>query len=415
MTIPCSCCPTELEPRCWNDGVGGSGVAVAHLCCVPIIGATYEIDWSYAHMNRSGSGVQTAQLRIGDAANPLGTNPIVSTHVGTAAWQVQSGTAAIGAGFPQIRMEFQALTPAGGAGNLLDACSIILRRVTPTPANFGEQLVNGSFEVPAFGANTVSFPATTSPGIGWSTTDPCNCLEIWHNNFGGQSAFVGTQMAEMNAFVNATLFQNASLETCDNVITWFDTATGDVISPGLLVDCPASPAPPPLFTPLPVSNLTMNGAAFGDGPDAQGENICNVAPAPTSTTNFSAPVGGCYDPTVSGSVSMTWAGPLSSVSMAYGNLPRTSGGVVIGFTSPATGVITWPVNNTPMVPGESRLSNPLTGGGYAVFTYVSGPSNTNAPRMPASPFIGVSGPIGMHLGSTEATTPAIAFRLDFYA
>lgn len=163
-----------------------------------------------------------------------------------------------------------------------------------------------------------------------------------------------------------------------------------------------------------VANLTMNGAAFGDGPDSLGENICNVVPAPTGTVNFSAPVAGCYDPTVPGNVSMTWAGPLSSVAMSYGNPPRTSGGVVINFTSPMTGLVTWPTNNVFMVPGEARVSNLLAGGGHAVFTYISGPSNTNAPRQPAGPFLGLSGPISMHLATTDATTPPIAYRLDFF-
>jgi hypothetical protein len=381
---------------------------------VPLVGATYEIDWSYAHHRRidAGGATQTVTLRIGDASNPLGTNPIVSTHTADPTlWTVQSGTVAIGAGFPAIRLEFNAVVPLGAAGNLIDACSIILRRVTPTPVNFGEQLTNGGFETPVV-AGGVHFPTAVSTG--WQTTDPCNCLEYWRAPApGGTAAFAGSQFVEMNAFVNGTLSQVANLETCENTVTWFDTVTGDPVPSAFLVDCPAGAVPPPLFTPLPVPNLTMNGAAFGDGPDALGENVCNVVPAPSGTTNFSAPAAGCYDPTVAGNVSMTWAGPLTSVTMSYGNPPRTSGGVAVGFTSPLTGPITWPVNNVNMVPGESRISDPLGGGGHAVFNYISGPTGANAPRMPASPFLGVVGPIALHLGSTDAGTPAIRYRVDF--
>jgi hypothetical protein len=236
--VPCNCCPLpKIPPRCV---VGSGNLAFPFLCCLPLAGATYEIDWQYAHRNRSTAG-ETAQLRIGDATTPLGTNPIVDTHTagpGAGVWTLRSGTIPIGTGFPQIRMEFQALAPGGGVGNFLDACSIILRRVTPSAANLGEQLTNGGFEFPVTGANTNSFPSTNTAGIGWRTTDPCNCLEIWHNSFLGVSAFAGVQFVEMNAFVNATLFQVATLETCDQQIVWYDSVTGNSVPPANLQVCP---------------------------------------------------------------------------------------------------------------------------------------------------------------------------------
>lgn len=239
MTVPCDCCALPgSELRCWDDGAGGSGLAAKFLCCVPIVGATYEVDWQYAHRSRGGSGVETAELRIGDATNPLLTNPVVDTHVGVVgAWALRSGTLPIGAGFPQLRFEFNSIGGVPGAGNLLDSCSVILRRVLPTPVNFGEQLINGGFEFPVFAPNSVNFPATSIPGVGWTTTDPCNCLEVWHQNFLGVPAHSGTQLAEMNAFQRATLSQVATLETCENQISWYDTQTGNLVPTAQLTDC----------------------------------------------------------------------------------------------------------------------------------------------------------------------------------
>lgn len=160
----------------------------------------------------------------------------------------------------------------------------------------------------------------------------------------------------------------------------------------------------------PVADLVMTGNFFGDGPDPAGENICFVAPAPTSTTGFAAPVSDCYDPTV-GNPTMTWTLP-SSVELEYGNLPHTSGGVQVSFSSPALGAtITWPTNNTDMNVGTSRTSNTFAGNRYAVLTYVSGPA-AGSP----SQNIRMSGgaTLGIHLGATDNTTPAIRFRLDFY-
>jgi hypothetical protein len=378
--------------------------AYAHLCCEPVVGATYEIDWYYAHRARSGS--ETAQLRIGDAANPLGTNPIIDTHntVPANGWTLRSGTVAIGAGFPSIRMEFQALAPGGSVGNFLDACSVVLRRVLPTPANFGEQLTNGGFENTGGGPGTVTFPPTSTPGSGWSTTDGCACLEIWGTGAIGVPSFAGVRHAEMNAFVNGTLFQNAALETCENLVTWYD-GNGNKLVPADVTPCPVGG--PALYNPF-VTNLVMTGAFFGDGPDPAGENICAVVPAPSSTTHFAAPSGGCYDPDGLANPTMTWTGPLNQIELEYGNLPQSSGGVQVNFNSAETGLLTWPVNGTPMVAGEERTSNPTPAGGYAVLRYISGPVGVNAPKSASA------SNWWLHQGSTDNTTPPIRFRLTLF-
>lgn len=186
------------------------------------MGATYEVDWTYAHRNRT-AGPETATLRIGNAANPLGTNTIVDVHVaaGPPVWTVRSGTLPIGAGFPQLRFEFVPTGGTPGIGNFLDSCSVILRRVTPTAVNFGEQLKNGGFEIPVTGA-AITFPVAAA-GTSWSTTEACNCLEYWRAA-SGVPPHSGSQFAEMNVFGFGTLYQNATLETCENVITYFDEA-----------------------------------------------------------------------------------------------------------------------------------------------------------------------------------------------
>jgi hypothetical protein len=154
----------------------------------------------------------------------------------------------------------------------------------------------------------------------------------------------------------------------------------------------------------------MAGTFFGDGPDPAGENICFVTPTPSATTGFAAPVSGCYDPTV-GTPTMDWTLP-STVELEYGNLPHTSGGVEVAFSSPSLGVsITWPTNGVSMNPGEQRTSNTFAGNRYAVLTYVSGPLSS-APSQTIRMLGGAT--LGIHLGSTDNTTAAIRFRLDFY-
>lgn len=80
-------------------------------------------------------------------------------------------------------------------------------------------LINGSFETPVFGANSVNFPlATQVPGWGTSATD--NVIEIWHNFFGGVAAYDGQQFAELNANQVSTLYQDVSGIAAGSVVGW---------------------------------------------------------------------------------------------------------------------------------------------------------------------------------------------------
>ncbi|MBC1196223.1 PEP-CTERM sorting domain-containing protein [Microcystis aeruginosa BLCCF158] len=69
-------------------------------------------------------------------------------------------------------------------------------------------LINGGFELPDLGTSpTVALlPPANVPG--WKTTD--TAIEIWVNGFNGVPAGQGKQFAEINAFINGTLFQDVS-------------------------------------------------------------------------------------------------------------------------------------------------------------------------------------------------------------
>jgi hypothetical protein len=191
----------------------------------------------------------------------------------------------------------------------------------------------------------------------------------------------------------------------NGTLEWYD-ANGNRVPTTDVVSCDTGASP---FVTIP--DLRLTGFFFGDGPDPAGENICNVVPTPTATTNFAAPVGGCYDPNGTANPTMDWTLP-SSVELEYGNPPHTSGGVQVQFSSPTLGAITWPTNGTGMEPGEQRTSNIFGGGRRAVLTYISGPA-AGAPSQSIRMLGGAT--LGIHLGTTDNTTPATRFRLDFIA
>jgi hypothetical protein len=190
----------------------------------------------------------------------------------------------------------------------------------------------------------------------------------------------------------------------NGTLEWYDQS-GNLIPTASVVDCGSGASP---FVTIP--DLRLTGGFFGDGPDPAGENLCNVTPAPSATTNLTLS-GVCYDPNGVGNPTMDWVLP-SVVELEYGNLPHTSGGVNISFSSPTLGSITWPTNATDMAVGSSRTSNIFGGGRRAVLTYISGP-----PAGSPSQTIRMNGgaTLGIHLGTTDNTTPAIRFQISFIA
>lgn len=183
------------------------------------------------------------------------------------------------------------------------------------------------------------------------------------------------------------------------VLEWYDQQ-GNLLTASDVVRCDDP-------TTLTVSNLTMNGSAFGDDPSQTAENMCNVVPVPDGNSGWTL-TGSCYDPII-GNPSFTWNN-VSSVEMSYGDNGngQPSGGVFISFTVAGFPTITWPTNLSNMVVGEQRLSNVFGGGHRARLTYLSGPPHTDP-----SGTIRMSGgsALGVHI-LTVSTVPPIHFRLD---
>jgi hypothetical protein len=74
--------------------------------------------------------------------------------------------------------------------------------------NAAATLINGGFEDPDLGSAATFALLAPASVPGWNTTD--TRIEIWANGFGGVTSFEGTQHAEINAFINGTLFQDVA-------------------------------------------------------------------------------------------------------------------------------------------------------------------------------------------------------------
>lgn len=200
-------------------------------------------------------------------------------------------------------------------------------------------------------------------------------------------------------------------------VEWYDEAGNLVPSAGVttcdgLAVGTAQPVPPADPVPFVIPDLRLVGGAFGDDPGGVAENLCNVVPTPSATTGWAAPVSGCYDPVV-GNPTMTWTS-LQTVEMTYDENAANSGasgGVNIGFSSPALGeTITWPATGN-MAPGQQLWSNPFGGGRQARLTYVSGP--TPPANNTISVIAGINNLLQVHSGAV-ANLAGIRFRLEFF-
>ena len=89
-------------------------------------------------------------------------------------------------------------------------------------------LQNGSFETPIIGSATAEF-VPEGGAVVWQTTDTNGVLELWSNGFTPPfndppvafTADTGTQMAELNAYQNAQLYQDLDTSTLQGqTLTW---------------------------------------------------------------------------------------------------------------------------------------------------------------------------------------------------
>lgn len=69
-------------------------------------------------------------------------------------------------------------------------------------------LINGGFEIPDISSEAEFSQLSPELVPGWETTDVS--IEIWANGFRGVFAQEGTQFAEINAFINGTLYQDVT-------------------------------------------------------------------------------------------------------------------------------------------------------------------------------------------------------------
>lgn len=191
---------------------------------------------------------------------------------------------------------------------------------------------------------------------------------------------------------------------CGAATNWYDAA-GNPVAAASVQPCPLPPGAVPV--PSAVPDLHLLGGAFNDDASGQGENLCNIAPAPSATSGWAAPAAGCYDPTFS-QPTMDWTST-TSVDITYGGPSRVSGGVFIHFSSPSLGAISWPAGAA-MTVGQQRWSNFFGGGRRARMTYLGGAGavGNDAPVMPGGTQINLGfGPGGQHIMN-------VRFLLEFF-
>jgi uncharacterized repeat protein (TIGR01451 family) len=70
-------------------------------------------------------------------------------------------------------------------------------------------LRNGDFETPRVRANNYALVDVNTPGLMWRNTAE-NIVEMWNTPFSGVNAYSGSQIAELNALLPGTLYQDAA-------------------------------------------------------------------------------------------------------------------------------------------------------------------------------------------------------------
>ncbi|MCY0957739.1 hypothetical protein [Streptomyces sp. H27-H5] len=180
--------------------------------------------------------------------------------------------------------------------------------------------------------------------------------------------------------------------------------------------------------PFEVSDLHLLGKAF-DSPASGGasdEYIGAFTTPPATLGTGTVQSGVYYHVSAAAPVSvgcggrdlvLDWTAPMTGIGMEFGNglTAATVGGVELSLSSAQLGgIIRWPARgNGRMLPGERVMSDVLPTGRYAVFTYLSGPSNANAPFFETLCGVPARSGIGLHRSNVSVADQPITWRLDF--
>jgi hypothetical protein len=372
VSVPCDCCAVASPPRCGIGEVPFSSVLVsANPAGLTITNLASTID-----------GTQGADLS--------GFSPPVTEAV-----LVANPTTAIDYLFASpvdnlVRLRWH----NGGGGVLTDQDGFGLITVTFLDA--------GLATIATMPWDLTAPIGNNAPARQLDFTALNGVARVRFSGFHKQNpAVMGTGsplLRQVEAFTSGPLFpcrrRNGTLE-------WYDEL-GNLVPLAEVGSC--SPQVP-LLVPL----LTMTEAALGDDPGL-GERMCNVVPAVTSFSGYTALAGPCYDGSAANGDTLNWSGPVSSVSMSYESGGSAgAGAALVAFSAPSIGTVTGPANGVKMLAGEVRRSNPLIGGGYATITYLApaGAPANGAPSQDGGPNIRL-GPAAI-----QAFTP-YHFRIDFW-
>lgn len=217
--------------------------------------AIYEVDWAYSHAPTPNTifpqltgQPQTTELRIGPEQDYPANQTLVDTDTvilpaDSGVWNRKTGTYPVPLNITQLHMGFVSTDPQNpqNGGNMLDRCSIILRRVLPSPLVIGEQLVNGSFEFPVVGGPGFTMVSELTPGIAWQTTAPDGLIEYWPDSnvaYASLQPDDGDQYAELNGNFVSEFFQvvNLDVATADSTECTASTFNLDCV-PATNIDC----------------------------------------------------------------------------------------------------------------------------------------------------------------------------------
>lgn len=366
MPYPCNCCPAG-PPQCALVAVPFTGVSETAA----------QAGWNQVNLSLTIDGIT-------NSAALSGYNTVVGNTPSTTLRITYTHST------PQVRVRGLRLWNQCGVDlNDADGLGTFTAEFYAGATLLATLLCSG-------GNGGAPFTFTLPPGVELTNVDSV-VLRTISKQIGGSAAPLWRELQLLE-------FQTVFPCRRNGVMEWYSEAGNQVLNADV-VDCATGAGQ---FVTIP--DLRMTGFFFGDGPDPAGENLCSVIPAPDATTNLTLS-GVCYDPNGVANPTMDWVLP-SSVELEYGNPPNTSGGVQVQFSSPTLGSITWPTNGTSMSPGEQRTSNLFGGNRRAVLTYLSGPPAA-APSQTIRMLGGAT--LGIHLGTTDNTTPPIRFRLDFLA